>query len=364
MTHRNATKEKNIITFEKEENGKKRVIYLDINTAILYGKKGQAYHHRPFNLTDWDYFSRHDNFVISEAAHLIYRTNDVSSLKIKATLLSLIDRLFSLGGKYCISRFNFTDGSVDLISKNFKEYIKFIDEGNVANVQNFQRRISAKQIQQINGQLYAEMQNAPIEQQQLLLDLYKDYNLNDKELSAYWYYIHRGYISALEPVFGRNFQKQLLSHYISLCRALDMTPVKDKNFLKILNEAQTEYNLRKDEIDKKQLKLHYDKHSEAWNFEYGEFTIIIPKNGEDIIREGRLMHHCVGKYTKSVIAGETYIVFVRRTIDPDTPYITCQVTTEGDIRQYYRAYDTLISDLDDIEFKKLFQKHLRQVWNS
>lgn len=53
-------------------------------------------------------------------------------------------------------------------------------------------------------------------------------------------------------------------------------------------------------------------------------TIIIPKSGEEIKEEGRILHHCVGTYVERVAKGETLILFVRKKAEPDTPYFTLE----------------------------------------
>lgn len=164
----------------------------------------------------------------------------------------------------------------------------------------------------------------------------------------YWEY-HRGCISSL-------------IEYIEWCRLMEKTPQKVNNFMREYCETKQEYNLRKAEFDDKKMARNYVKHSKAWEFEYGDFKIVIPTTAQDIVTEGSRMHHCVGSYVDSVINGNTYICFVRRKDIPDACYITCQVHTNGKIGQYFLAYDRYISTEEDKAFYKAFQEHLNTVW--
>ena len=94
------------------------------------------------------------------------------------------------------------------------------------------------------------------------------------------------------------------------------------------------------------------------SFTDGDFTIVCPTQGDDLITEGRRMHHCVGSYVNSVKEGRCFILFVRRTNAIDTPYITCEVYPNGRINQYYLAYDRTIHNDEDIKFRAALQKYL------
>ncbi len=56
-------------------------------------------------------------------------------------------------------------------------------------------------------------------------------------------------------------------------------------------------------------------------------TLLIraPHNHQEIIDEGKNLHHCVAGYAKRVAAEETVILFVRQTDAPDTPYYTLEI---------------------------------------
>ena len=127
-------------------------------------------------------------------------------------------------------------------------------------------------------------------------------------------------------------------------------------------ETKKTYELYKAEYDNKRLVANYAKHEKAWQFAYGDYIITIPTTAQDIVTEGKEMHHCVGGYVDRVVDGRDYICFVRHKDNPSTPYITCEVYTDGTIGQYFLAYDRYISSDEDKAFHKAFQEHLNSVW--
>lgn len=73
------------------------------------------------------------------------------------------------------------------------------------------------------------------------------------------------------------------------------------------------------------------------------------------------MHHCVGGYVEKIVEGNEYICFIHKTNNINKPYITYEVFNNGNIGQYYLAYDRHITTDEDQRFKKQFQKHLKQM---
>jgi hypothetical protein len=143
---------------------------------------------------------------------------------------------------------------------------------------------------------------------------------------------------------------------------MEKTPNRQNNFMREYLETKGEYELRKAEFDNNKLRHNYAKRSKAFEFTFGNHSVVVPKETKDIIDEGANMHHCVGGYVNDVLKGYTFIVFVRRTDTPDKCYITAQVNTDGTLGQYFLAYDRYISSDEDIDFKKAFAKHLAENW--
>ena len=154
-----------------------------------------------------------------------------------------------------------------------------------------------------------------------------------------------------------------IANYIHWCEEMDIEPQKINNFTRVYVETEMEYKRRKEEIDNAKFNATYAKHTKAWDFTFGDYTIVVPSRGQDLIDEGANMHHCVGSYVGNVVNGDTNIVFVRHKDTPNKCYITAQVGMDGRIGQYYLAYDRRITEPKDHEFYRAFQEHLNKVWN-
>lgn len=70
-----------------------------------------------------------------------------------------------------------------------------------------------------------------------------------------------------------------------------------------------------------------------------ELQIVCPKQANDLVDEGKALHHCVGGYIDSVAEGKCLIVFVRRVEEPKKPYVTVEVR-DGKIEQIHGDYNS------------------------
>lgn len=70
-----------------------------------------------------------------------------------------------------------------------------------------------------------------------------------------------------------------------------------------------------------------------------ELQIVCPKRANDLVAEGRALHHCVGSYIDRVAEGRCLIVFVRRVEEPKKPYVTVEVR-DGKIAQIYGDHNS------------------------
>lgn len=90
-----------------------------------------------------------------------------------------------------------------------------------------------------------------------------------------------------------------------------------------------------DEQEEKEFGLSYQSVKERlsnYEFTNGELSVIPPASVIDIIKEGRVLHHCVRTYVKAVCNGETDILFIRKTDKIDEPFFTLEVRN-GKLRQ-------------------------------
>jgi len=71
---------------------------------------------------------------------------------------------------------------------------------------------------------------------------------------------------------------------------------------------------------------------DAFNIRGKGLILLVPKDAQEIRKEGEALHHCVGTYVNRVASGETSILFVRQAKEPDVPYFTME-WRDGKVQQ-------------------------------
>lgn len=101
-----------------------------------------------------------------------------------------------------------------------------------------------------------------------------------------------------------------------------------------------------------------DRIRAVYEYSDGVHTVTVPRGVADIVREGRLLSHCVAsneRYLDRIADGESYILFLRRAEAPDTPWYTMEVEPGGKIRQLRTLGDTQGPDREEA-------KRFLRVW--
>ena len=174
----------------------------------------------------------------------------------------------------------------------------------------------------------------------------------------------------------KNISKDWLD-YISWCATLkynlkDMYVLLPPDFGKTHDRVMKEYQAFKDEQERKRKaemeKLIKEALAVAGNLpamvlKAKGLMIILPKSGDEIKEEGRVLHHCVGTYVERVAKGETMILFVRKESEPSSPYFTleyrdgkviqcrgknnCPMT--GDVKAFVKAFERKMQAEDKVK---------------
>ena len=116
---------------------------------------------------------------------------------------------------------------------------------------------------------------------------------------------------------------------------LDLNDTKNiypKDFNAMHDLRITEYESQRAKVDRKSRKELYESFAKAGEkakaYEYSKngFTIIAPKDISDLVIEGKILGHCVGKmgYDKKMAEGKVVIMFCRKTQDIQSPYVTIE----------------------------------------
>lgn len=90
-----------------------------------------------------------------------------------------------------------------------------------------------------------------------------------------------------------------------------------------------------------------------------QYRVVVPTSVEDIILEGNYLHHCIAssdRYWDRIEQGTSYLLFLRKATEPDTPYYTMEIEPGGAVRQLRTFYDNQNDDIKEArEFLREWQ---------
>lgn len=166
-------------------------------------------------------------------------------------------------------------------------------------------------------------------------------------------------ISYYTDLISANINIYIYRDYLRL-RGLIPTELV-KNFPKYPKDVSRIYTLHDQcleifnrESDRRAMIIHskaqenYDKHyynfAKKLEFSNDIYSIIACKDLEDLLKEGRVLNHCVGSYIQSVGEGKEYILFLRKNNELDKPFYTIDVTKSLIVRQIHGSCNCNLTD--------------------
>lgn len=109
------------------------------------------------------------------------------------------------------------------------------------------------------------------------------------------------------------------------------------------NREEVKKRLEETEERYENIKKRYRSLQKEYCYEDATYLIRPARSAEEIVMEGRLLHHCVGGngYLSRHNEGKSYILMMRFRKEPETPYITVEINPEQKkIVQWYGERDT------------------------
>ncbi len=109
------------------------------------------------------------------------------------------------------------------------------------------------------------------------------------------------------------------------------------------NREEVKKRLEETEERYENIKKRYRSLRKEYCYEDATYLIRPARSAEEIVMEGRLLHHCVGGngYLSRHNEGKSYILMMRFRKEPETPYITVEINPEQKkIVQWYGERDT------------------------
>ena len=143
---------------------------------------------------------------------------------------------------------------------------------------------------------------------------------------------------------------RIYSDYATTCNYLGINMSENKNlfphdFKRWHDIRIDQYATAKAEADERQSKELYsefkrvaEKYQSLQKTDAGNFAVVIAKSPAELIHEGNVLQHCVGKmgYDRKFIREETLIFFVRNINELNTPFVTLEYSIQR--KQILQSY--------------------------
>lgn len=128
-----------------------------------------------------------------------------------------------------------------------------------------------------------------------------------------------------------------------------------------INQEKVEKRLKEVKEKYPEIREQYRKLRKEFFYEDDTYLIRPARSAEEIVTEGRILHHCVGgnNYLTKHNEGTSYILMLRFQEEPETPYITVETSAAGkNILQWYGAYD---KKPDENHMREWLKEYLRKL---
>ncbi len=154
--------------------------------------------------------------------------------------------------------------------------------------------------------------------------------------SSYWL----DCLNMAKEIYGEDFDSRPKDLIAAHDRCVDIQNAKKQEDLRLFSEAR-------------------NKKLEAFVWQEDGLMIVLPQSVDDIVAEGKALAHCVGGYAERHFKGQTTILFLRKTEEPDKPFYTMEINKTGKIQQCYGYRNNTANNPKPPEIKA-FERHYEQ----
>lgn len=119
------------------------------------------------------------------------------------------------------------------------------------------------------------------------------------------------------------------------------------------------YENRADEV----LATNLQKINSINHYQIADYEIVVPQSINDLNLESKQQNNCVNYYyNNSIRAGENYIYFLRKKVNPNESYMTCRfnVINKATIEYFYKNNRT-VNNKEEIEILKQIDEKIKQI---
>lgn len=142
---------------------------------------------------------------------------------------------------------------------------------------------------------------------------------------------------------GKSYLLSIYADYLRDCEELEMdftekATLFPKDLEKLHVKLQNQIKRKRDEEAERKWIERRKKLVTQYSFKADGYAIVVPKKINDLIREGKDMHNCVGGYISRVAAGKTDVVYIRDVAEMNKSLGTMEIC-EGRIIQARGKYN-------------------------
>lgn len=120
-----------------------------------------------------------------------------------------------------------------------------------------------------------------------------------------------------------------LRDYLNMCVSMDIKPTLYSSYLKQTHDITSRnYEVKLTEEQAEMFENAY-KDFKPFVTEDKTYSIVRPKNADDVKHEGSALNHCVASYISKVLKRNCLIVFLRKTKATDKPLVTIEIENEA-----------------------------------
>ena len=163
------------------------------------------------------------------------------------------------------------------------------------------------------------------------LSWYLKVGFGHRDSKFYQYYTFGKFLDYVcEEAINQGFKRldsfiHELNDYINMCVTMNMKPTLYSSYLKQTHDvAARNYEIK---LTEEQEELFENAYNDFKPFTTNDkkYSIIRPKNADDVKREGSELNHCVASYISKIVKRNCLIVFLRKTDKLDKSLITIEV---------------------------------------
>ena len=158
-------------------------------------------------------------------------------------------------------------------------------------------------------------------------------------------------------------QAKLLVDYINLCKENNFNIEKLPQDLEKTHDITVKNSkVLKDSKIEEPFKQAIKDNYYIDPIEIGDFVFSVPKDVNDLVREGNELHHCIASYTEAIIQNASNIYFMRLKSNPEASFVTVELhPITHDVVEFKENYNKEPVEPEVIKAVKKFSKKIKKL---